>query len=594
MLPFDNQTGENAADWLSVAVQGVLADQLAVSQARHVFPAPAIRDAYLGRASAVLHGYVAKDSQGRLRLKGYIEDLVTHRTVRHLEVRMEGDRVLEAAGEIARQLDPGAQPFGTSNLEALRHYAEGLAESEPSKASAAFERSVAADPNFGPGYVAWVRQLAAMGDRERVGRVLGAARDLDRSLRPIDRAQLNYLAVSLRGDAAARIRAMKELATLTPNDSDLMRNLALAVLRIRDYQAAVHWYGRAAALEPSDPAVWNQLAYTQAYTGDLKGAVGSLEVYRKLTPESPNPDDSLGDVHFHAGQFAEAEKHFVAAQSRDPRFLGGGSLLKAAHARLMRGDVEGADEQFGGYLEIRKQLNDPLIEYRRAQWEYLSGRHKQAAARLESFARGQRADSAALAYAQLAVWLLQQGGDREAVREYARRAAESARSPQSANLAAICRFLAGAAGTASEFAVRAEREFPDPGQSTMKQYALAYALLLHQHFREASLVLREILEQTTPFTAGQLNALLAWALIESDQVAEARSYLETWPIPEAQGEPTFSSLVLPRLFYLRGVLLESEGRAEESRQSFALFLKLAGEKPTIFGDRERARAALAR
>ena len=40
-----------------------------------------------------------------------------------------------------------------------------------------------------------------------------------------------------------------------------------------------------------------------------------------------------------------------------------------------------------GYLEARSSAKDPLVEYRRAGWEYRTGRRRQALVRMETFAR---------------------------------------------------------------------------------------------------------------------------------------------------------------------------------------------------------------
>jgi hypothetical protein len=109
----------------------------------------------------------------------------------------------------------------------------------------------------------------------------------------------------------------------------------------------------------------------------------------------------------------------------------------------MKGDVGGADGIFNQYLDARRQAKDPSVEFRRAEWEFLSGRRKQAIARMEASARSLPPDLAATAapeaYAQVAAWELQLG-DQTRAREAALKAA-SPRVPGSHHGAVSSRIL---------------------------------------------------------------------------------------------------------------------------------------------------------
>jgi predicted RNA polymerase sigma factor len=70
--------------------------------------------------------------------------------------------------------------------------------------------------------------------------------------------------------------------------------------------------------------------------------------------------------------------------------------------------------------------------------------------------------------------------------------------------------------------------------------------------------------------------------------------LASYGIPDALREHPFLSLSFPRIFFLRGALLERQGRRQEARANYELFLRLSGDLPMIFGEEQRAREALAR
>ena len=87
-----------------------------------------------------------------------------------------------------------------------------------------------------------------------------------------------------------------------------------------------------------------------------------------------------------AGRLAEAEKFYLQAVEKDPNFNNNGALIKAALARLLTGDVPGANTLAERYLAARAEAKDPIVDYRRAEWTWISGRRKAAAQLMGAFA----------------------------------------------------------------------------------------------------------------------------------------------------------------------------------------------------------------
>ena len=200
--------------------------------------------------------------------------------------------------------------------------------------------------------------------------------------------------------------------------------------------------------------------------------------------------------------------------------------------------------------------------------------------RLESFRAASAGEVAAQVAAPLAVWK-RQTGDRDGARRLALEAAKLASAPAAQRLAGVLLFVTQPPAEANEWAVRAERAFAQPADAGRKQYALAYALLLEGHFREASVLLKHMLRQTSPTSAGDLSVLAAWALLETGQAAEARPLAALYPIPEAQGEPAFGSLTMPRVLLVRSRL----GEPAEAARLLAIYEKLKGDVPDAQGAR---------
>jgi tetratricopeptide (TPR) repeat protein len=593
VLPVENLSADVSLDWMSRAASVIVTAEIAGSSDTYAFQVQAMRDAYAARATRVLHGYFSV-VRGQLECQAVSEDLEQRKMVQELTASgVSKDGIVEVADSLARKLAGRVRPFGTKSPAAVREFV-AAAEATTSAASAdALRRALTQDPGFSEAHVALVQLLVSLGDCEAARRAIEAAQQSGSQLDEISRAQIEFLSATLESDSKARTAAVETLARLTPADPEWPTRLAEEMVRSRRYAEGVEWYSRAARADPSNGLLWNSLGYAQAYNGDLAGARKSFDRYAAEEPDSANPLDSLGEVNYRLGRFADAERFFVEAYNKNPDFLGGVALWKAAQARLMSGDLAGAEGIFRKYSDARKKAGDPLVDVRSALWQFITGRRREAIERLEDFARrsGVSANASSSAYAHLAVWSLETGQNARA-RQFALQAAETAQSPEAHNLASLCQLLASGPASAAEWATKAERVFPQRSQEALKKRALAYALLLSKNFAEAEPVFREIVNETHPFGAGPLRVLLAWTLAENGRMREAGELLQTYPIPNPREDSTFDSLVFPRLLFLRGVVLEKQGKRQEAVSSYRLFLKCSGDLPSVFGEEARARQAL--
>jgi tetratricopeptide (TPR) repeat protein len=581
VLPFENLSGARDLDWVGLGLAEVVTAQLTGTPDIDPAVAPSQREAELSGSSGILRGYYSLVG-GRLRVEAVLENTATRRSAASASAVGSPDGILALAGAIARQLDSHARPFSTANQAALRAYVEALTGRDSPQA---FERAVAADPAFGAAYVAWAQWLISRAERDRARRVVAASRELGTRIPEVERARLEVLSAELDGDRPAQRRALAFLARATPADASVFQKLGAMDLSARAYQPAVQWYEKALEREPASVALLNEAGYAQAYARDLEAAVKSLSRYRELRPLQANPLDSLGDVNFLLGQFSRAGKYYLEAYAREPSFLMGGETYKAAWARLLAGDLKGADETFAKYLQARQGFRDPLVPYRQAQWEYLTGRRSQAIARLDRVAQEPQPALASLAVAQLSIWMLETGNPARA-RQYALRTAPSS------SLSTVCRFLTEPLASASEWAARAERAFQGPSEAWLKHYALASALLLSKSFPEAAVQLTKLSGETPPGSQDPVDVLLAWALVETGSFKQAEDLLALTPLPDPVREHPLLSLSFPRVLFLRAVVQEKLGRRDQAKANYELFLQLSGDLPMIFGEESRAREAL--
>lgn len=583
--PFENLAASPDFDWMGHGFSEALRLQLAGIPGRRPLAVAALRDAPATGPGRIVHGYFCVEG-GRLRVHADVEDTATRRMVQRVAVAgpLAGG-MLPLARAVAHRIDANARELPAGNADAFRAYISALRAPDPGAADREFDRAVTADPGFGAAYLAWTQVLASRGDRERAVQVLAAARGHSARFSGLERDRLELIAATMSGDRAGRRQALIALTRSDPTDPAVYRMLAGLETTGHAYAAAAKWYTQALALEPGDAVLLNQLGYAHAWAGDLRSATAALSRYRDLRPDDANPLDSLGDVQYYAGRFAEAEKYYKDAYAKDPSFQGGGALYKAAWARLMQGDLRGADEIFGRFVQRREAAHDAAVPVRVAQWEYLTGRRRQAIPRLEEYARTAPPAAASLALSQLALWSLE-ATDRRGAREYALKA------PVQSPLTAVCEFITEPPAPDPEWAARAARVFSQPGQDGMRQLALAYALLLSKRFEAAIAPLEQLYAATAPASPDWPAMPLAWALVETERFERVPELLRLAPLPTAAGEQPFLSAEFPRLLYLRGMLAEKQHRREEARANYQLFLRFVG--PDSFGEQYRATRGLER
>ncbi|MEO7145561.1 MAG: tetratricopeptide repeat protein [Bryobacteraceae bacterium] len=528
--PFENLTADPSLDWISAAAPAILAVEITGALKTVPVRVTAARDAFAARATEICYGRFSRFGT-ELRVDVVVQDLARTKTVATLAA--EGplaDGILPLASAIARRLDRRAHALGTSSQDAVEQWGRALQATNPAERIAAFQKSVADDPNFGAAYVGWTQALLTAGDRAAAEAALTKAHARGTLLDDISRAQLELIAANLHGDMNGRREALVELSRLTQHDADAVRALAQEELQARHFAVAADLLRKAVTLDPGDAVLLNSFGYAQAYARDLPGAMKTFSEYGREAGQQANAFDSLGEANFYAGHFGDAERYFLKAHTANAALLGGGDLLKAAGARLMTGDIAAADGLFHQYEDFRRRFHDPNLGIESARWEYLTGRRDQAIKDLALLS-----GSGPGVQRQLCVWYLQSGD---------------------VSRAAACH---------------------DPAAPATKLQAAA-ALLLNKRFADAVPLFQQLYQQTNPAVDGQIRTLYAWALIETGRVKDAQEQdlVELYPIPGFSGDPMFASLMFPRFLHLRSVVRDYQGHREEAAQCQKLYTQLGG------------------
>ncbi len=609
VLRLENLSGNPALGWAGRALSEVIAGELSGTGKPRVISSADIHslDRVLGVRPISAPGISAESSQavaagatllaygdytvrnGKLEVRLTIEDSRKLKVARVIGATSAAGDILGAGTALARQISSQAVAYGTRNPEALEAYIKALESGDATVIEVGLGVAIAADPDFAPPY-RLLAQIKAQ-RRDRAGAVATLEQALARggAISELERARLELEAAELTGNRDAHQSALAKIVRLDSGDSIAWRAMGDSMMNRHQYGQAQQAYRKASDLEPEDVAALNSLGYAAAQAGDMDAAIGALRRYAGLRPNEPNPLDSMGDIHLVAGRLAEAEDFYLQASKKDPNFNNNGALIKAALARLLSGDPSGANNLAERYLAARREAKDPIVDYRRAQWTWISGRRKAAAQQMGAFAlsseSGPLRDVASRAYAELAIWSLM-SGEREGAARLAQKALSIA-GPASVGNAMVAKFLSLPPAGSSEWVVRAEQAFPGPAQSAIKNFSLAYALLVSRQFQPAMLLLRQMWETGSPTADEGLPVMLAWSYLETGRVKDAAALLRSNPIPSANGPTPYTGFYIPRLLYLRGLVAEKEGRASESRAYYDKFLALSGPDPLSWGEEKK-------
>jgi tetratricopeptide (TPR) repeat protein len=542
ILPFDNLTPGGGADWLAAAGPALIDYQLFAQKGLAAFTAGNVNDATGAHASSYLFTRF-RVSAGTLVLDAEVEEAAGDRITKRWSIRETAspEGALAAVNALGRTIASGAVPIDPKLAPALGPYGGALAEPDPKARAALFDQAVQLAPEFIPAWLSRIELGIQSHDAGTAGEIAEAMHFAGR----IDQARLRYLSAMLSGDPATRIAALSDLTRLAPMHASVWQTLAELETRARNFpNAAVAWT-TLAKLQPWNDSALNQLGYCRAWAHDANSAESALAEYQRLDPGDPNPLDSLGEVQFFFTRYADAEGSFLKAHQKGPAFLSGMDLLKAAEARLMTGDSASADRLFQQFLAWRRNaMRDPLQPLWRAQWDFLSGRRRQAMAELAAVLPEFSGEVRSRAEAQYAFWLFATG-DLAGARAHADEALHDAQNPGSREAAAMCRFLAFPSAPPAEWTTRANTLLGGaPPQ--FREMALGYALVLDRHPAEAVPVLARVFASTAPGEDAEQRAMLISALLAAGRGEPAKRLLWPMPIPISSDEAVFSALVFPR------------------------------------------------
>jgi tetratricopeptide (TPR) repeat protein len=420
VLPFDNQSADPSAAWLSTGVASLLVTSLAQTPGLDVIGTERLEASFkaLGKtpsdraargdvarhagAGAVLVGTVFAAGP-EIRLDVQVQDVDTGRLV--IARTGQGQDLFAVVDGIAKDVRAAlsiANRFAgrrlsevtTGSLEAYQLYAKGQQARHNNRygdARTLFEEALRIDPSFTLARAQLVTMFDRLGEQARA-----------EAERQIVRQQLDRLPERQRLLA----EAVQEYDTNPPRALELLERL---LERYPDeeeaYDAIVHAYTHA-----RDPAYWKKtLVFMQRWARAIPGpgsghfhnhygyayiehglfteAEREFRAYVRVSPDEANAYDSLAELFLMTGRPAQAIEQYDEAIRRNPLF--GWSRFGRAYALAQLGRY---DEAFAGLVTLqnlgpRAAIPTPVVHMLQAFLHSRVGRYNEAARDLEAARR---------------------------------------------------------------------------------------------------------------------------------------------------------------------------------------------------------------
>ena len=375
LLPFQNATGDPSFDWVRTGLPSLIRSELIEAKALRLVGEGRTQEIF---AALRLPETVEPSASNSLRIAGLLgaENVLTGRLVRiadrlridaslrvagatstsgdaiagpsevtSIVVDGEGDRAIftmvdeltrrvraqlgVAGGFLERQR--GATELSTSSVEALSLYSDGLTLARAGNdldAAKQFEEALLKDPQFHVAHAVLAETYDRLGYSDKAIAEAGRAIAGLGSASPYEAARIRGVQARLAGKTEEALKAYRDLCDIAPNSAEALFDLAAI----------------------------------QEDSGDLEGALKSLQRLVALDPKYSSAYYVLGRVRFKLGKPAEALQDFNAAlalHTETGNDQGRATVLNGlGNAFRTLGQPEEAIKNYQAAREIRQRIGD--------------------------------------------------------------------------------------------------------------------------------------------------------------------------------------------------------------------------------------------
>ncbi len=250
-------------------------------------------------------------------------------------------KIAEGMGLSAHQISETARPVAditSSSLGAYEYYLKGRNAQERqwdhTTARRMFEKAIALDSTFASAHLWLGISLADLGLGKEADNELEIAKRYSHRAGEIERLYIDAAyADRVEKDSAKCIRIYEQILESHPNDKRI--HLALGeYLSYSDSRRALFHFEKALEADPENAEILNAIGYMYVDLGNLEKALEYIGRNASLTPDSPNPFDSKGEVYFRMGWLDNALANFKKAIEVRRDFYP--AYMRAAYVHALR------------------------------------------------------------------------------------------------------------------------------------------------------------------------------------------------------------------------------------------------------------------
>jgi tetratricopeptide (TPR) repeat protein len=232
------------------------------------------------------------------------------------------------------QKAPEIEQTSTSNLEAYRHYQQGIDYGRrflTNESIRELEEAVRLDPQFALAYMRLSDQYFIEGDVLRGSEVATKVGQMQSRLPRYEQLSLQALKAGRSRDPEAELAARQELISEFPRRESFDRGILGAVLSgLGKREQALDVFQQGLASDPKNGDLLNFESYEMAKWGDFDGGLKASDDYVAAVPGDPNPLDTRGDIFFIAGRDDEAVASYRKVLELKPDFADYAEYFKLA------------------------------------------------------------------------------------------------------------------------------------------------------------------------------------------------------------------------------------------------------------------------
>lgn len=228
---------------------------------------------------------------------------------------------------------------------AVGHYHLGrvlLESGKPDEAMASFERAIAANPSFEPGYLALASMYELRHERERA---VGVLKKYLQNVNPRNRDirhQLVRLYIEAKDYQGAK-KELEDLITDDPSDWDAQLRMALIHGEQKEYPLAIDRLTQILKARPAELKVRDYLGYLYEESKDTQKALETYTFNVQLDPTFYEGHLHLGVLYYRLKKFPEATEHLGQAIALNP---------KQPESHIVQGLAYLQQEQFDKSAEV--------------------------------------------------------------------------------------------------------------------------------------------------------------------------------------------------------------------------------------------------